>query len=177
MSFKVTIFVLFLIFSLNFAKFHLRVKKIECFGSNKTVVNYNCYTKAYNRRSPVFNIELVFKRKTENLKLSTTHHHRIDDKNSYRQILHIENIEICKIIKGSETSAFLKQTVDWMKSVLKDYDHLCKTLGQIKFLNSSVPDSEFLKWFPSGQYLSGFKYFDEIDSDVINLNFSFVMNK
>jgi hypothetical protein len=44
----------------NVAKF--RVTKVECNSSNKTLVNLRCWARAYDRRSPVVNMEYYAER-------------------------------------------------------------------------------------------------------------------
>jgi hypothetical protein len=50
-------------------KFHNRYTKIECKSSGQSVKNVNCFVKAFNRRSPVVNVEFDMLRKFDDLKV------------------------------------------------------------------------------------------------------------
>ncbi|KAG5668542.1 hypothetical protein PVAND_016480 [Polypedilum vanderplanki] len=142
-----------------------------------SIVNIKCYIRAYNRRTPAINIENKKIRKFEHLKLNIFLFHKLQIDDNDRMILHLENIEVCKILEGSSTTQFLKSFIDWLTELFPNYTKICTILGQINFNNITVPDSSFIKVFPVGRYLSVFSYVDDVDKNVMQLNSTVVITK
>ncbi|KAG5668533.1 hypothetical protein PVAND_016471 [Polypedilum vanderplanki] len=175
MKIKIILFLIFLFFQIN-AKFNIRIIKFNCISSNKTAINTKCYTRAFNRRSPVFNIETKKIRNFEHLKLDLVVFHKLHIDDSHKMILDLEKIEICKLLEGSSSSAFLKSFIAWLSSLFPKTG-ICTILGQINFNNISIPESAFMQMFPTGRYLAVFSYFDDVDKNILQINVTVVLTK
>lgn len=69
----VVLAILLLCLHVNGSKYYHRIHKVECGSSNKTVIKYYCFIKAYNRRIPMFNSGFNLTRKLKGGKVRVNH--------------------------------------------------------------------------------------------------------
>ncbi|KAG5668535.1 hypothetical protein PVAND_016473 [Polypedilum vanderplanki] len=159
------------------AKFNFRITKIECESSNITVTNYKCYLKAYNRRSPAFNVEMFLAKKTENFKCSLYQFYKLNRDENFKLLLKLENLEACKLLTETSENSFTNQVINWFVSVNNKIPFICNSTGQINMNNLTVPDSPFLKVFPAAYYKLIGNLFHEHDENAFKFTFYVMLTK
>ncbi|KAG5668534.1 hypothetical protein PVAND_016472 [Polypedilum vanderplanki] len=159
------------------AKINVRVTKFECKTSKKTISDCNCTIRAYNRRSPVMNADFIYKRITDNLKITFRPYHKLQLESSYKQVFEFEGVEICKIMKGANDNKFFKTVIDWIRTILPNFDRVCTHKGKFSFRNITFPDSPFVKVFPVGYYMAKFIAHDELDDMIFQALVNLIFTK
>jgi hypothetical protein len=151
--------------------------------------------KAYNRRSPTANIELFTNKKVQNVTvkicqqllnftLSVTHFQisvttffKLNHDDSYRELFKMENLEACKIFEGSETTSFVKRSLEWIMSLVKDLSLFCTSSGQMKFNNITFTDAPFLNVFPAGFFSFFARFSNEFDDGAFKVKAAAVVTR
>ncbi|KAG5668546.1 hypothetical protein PVAND_016484 [Polypedilum vanderplanki] len=177
---KVVLILLFLqIISIQiFAKFHVRITKINCNASGIIVSNFSCYLRAYDRRNPVMNIEYFSHREAKNLKMSFQVHYKPQRNEDFKTIFHFENYEVCKVEEQTSIRPLLKLAFEWMSKLVKNYFSICTLRNDwVKFNNITVPNSTFLNLFPVGYFCLVSLYSDDFDPNVFNLTVQYFITK
>ncbi|KAG5668549.1 hypothetical protein PVAND_016487 [Polypedilum vanderplanki] len=131
---------IFFILAINGAKFNHKFLQILCNTSKITVINEKCYIKSYDRRTPMANVEFFIIRHVPDLKVSIKLYHKTSSTGEYRNVLTLERIELCKILKGLNFTPFLNSLFDYLKSFI-DLNLLCTITGQVNYNNWTYPDS------------------------------------
>lgn len=160
-------------------KFRFLMRKFICESSNKTLRNVSCKYKLFKRDS-YLTFRGTMMRKVPNLNLSFV----IKRKNSdgYQTILDVKDIEICKLTNNVATSNFsyINKFVDYIKTSFSstgNWLNFCDFVGEIYFTNGTFSKLSLLEMFPEGDYSVSHIYFDEIDSQAINVSTMFHLTK
>ncbi|KAG5668540.1 hypothetical protein PVAND_016478 [Polypedilum vanderplanki] len=151
------------------------VTKIQCNSSNLTISQYKCWTRAYDRRNPVANVEYNLNRNISNGLITFELYHSLSKDLRYTRTLFVENIEFCKIIKGASATEFLTELVETIRYVNENFVLACNTTGLIKFHNMTLNGNSALDIFPPGFYLCIYKFHDKKDSNIFNISMSGVL--
>lgn len=170
------------------AKFHHRFTRIECGSSLITIEKQYCFLKAYKRNQPVMNYGFILKRKAPNGKVwmkllcqlfytNLTFFkvflsiNRKDNQDNYVSQLKFLDLEWCKIVKGLKLIPIFDSILSAAKELGEDLIELCWKTGEIKIANASLSKSPFVTQFPSGDYKTAIRFFDDDDSNIMNFTF------
>ncbi|KAG5668528.1 hypothetical protein PVAND_016467 [Polypedilum vanderplanki] len=109
---KIEIFSLTFVFLIKFYDFkHHRATKIECGSSMKTISGLKCWLRAFDRRSPVGNIQFYLNRKVDKLCFSFQRFHKISKHTNFEQHTNVENIEFCRSLNAANSISFLESSL------------------------------------------------------------------
>lgn len=159
-------------------KIHVRLTKMICEASNKTVLqNVSCRIRT-NKRQSLLTIRATFLRKVKNAKVTFSSYRKYVD--GFQRIIHVTNIEACNIIRNIENAPlpFIQDFFDQIKSSAKgNYLRVCDTIGEINMINATFDNFPMLNVLPSGEYLSNFFIFDELDNKIGNVSAISIISK
>lgn len=159
------IFILACVLPILDSKFVHRFIKVECGASLKTVVDPYCFMK-FRKGKFVISQLLLSNFIKNSFQLFYEFSHKNDE--AYEVISQQPKIELCKLLKGIEANAFFNNMLDVIKVVGKGVVAACTTTGDIKTFNASITDSPFMRRWPTGDYKTTFRLFDEIDDNILN---------
>ncbi|CRL02573.1 CLUMA_CG015902, isoform A [Clunio marinus] len=125
----------------------LRLNKIECNTSGKTVSKYYCYLKSYKRNNPLMNVGYTFVRRVDGVK-ADIQVQRQSSGEKFNTVLNIENLEICKILKGSSTLPFIKEYIEFVRNSSTNVLESCDRIGDFSISNLSYASLGMVKFFP-----------------------------
>lgn len=80
-------------------------------------------------------------------------------------------IEVCKIQGGMEAIPFISKIFNTLKSLSGNLMDACTTIGQIKVYNVSLVNSTLTRLWPSGDFITNLRFFDDIDDNIVNLTY------
>lgn len=94
---------------------------------------------------------------------------------NYEKIVDIPRFEVCKMIEGMAGIPFLNTAIDFARSFQGNLLDICNTIGDIKVFNVSFAKSPTLALFPSGNFKSMWKFYDDIDDNIMNFTYYSVL--
>ncbi|CRL02575.1 CLUMA_CG016127, isoform A [Clunio marinus] len=167
-----SILILLNIFYLNNAngKIYYRFTKIECGTSLKSASSFYCYLKAYRKNFPMINAGFNLTRPITDGKVYLRNF-RLTGGGEYEKIFEYPKIEYCKIINGASSSPFLEAFISYGETLNSNFRDFCKKSGMIWIANISFDDSMLLRMFPSGNYKTQYRLYDNDDSNILNLTY------
>lgn len=91
---------------------------------------------------------------------------------SYELTLNIPDFEMCKVLNGlKQNSKFLETLLNVAKLVPGNLMKMCKGPGEIKYFNFTLINSTVTALFPNGNYKTIFKFYDDIDDNIMNTTY------
>lgn len=136
------------------AKPRFRIMKMICETSNKTVLrNISCRVRTYKRES-FYTIRATLIRKIRNLKVTYSNYRKYIE--GYQRLLHLKDIEACKIIKNIENASipFIQSYFDHLKSNVKgNFLSACNMIGEVSMINGTFANLSALNFYPEGDYM------------------------
>lgn len=81
-------------------------------------------------------------------------------------------IDTCKHLSiEKEPNPFQLMMINLAKTLEGNVLGVCSTIGDIKVSNISYVNSTILRLFPAGDYKTNFKFFDDIDDNIMNVTY------
>jgi hypothetical protein len=149
------------------AKSILRLTRIICEVSGKTIQGQPiCMIKTYNKIS-YFSIRFNASRATPNVKMDATDYRKNSD--GYTKMLGFTDVEICKMylnIKNSSNPFFKSVLEDTLNRLDGNVFELCSVKeGEIRINNYTYATSNI---WPAGDYKANYLFHDEFDKKIFN---------
>lgn len=175
MKWKIHLALLFILISICESKFRVRMTKINCNGSLKTVPQKPWCQIKNIRKESYFTMKLNITRSVPNMNIDFGSYYKNSD--GFRRVIEFKNIEACKIInnKGNIDSMLIPQMIKDLAKYLRDmidgniFDG-CTTNGELNIKNLTFKDLTMLNIFPHGEYRIDLLFHDEIDDNVLTLS-------
>jgi hypothetical protein len=99
-------------------------------------------------------------------------YYRKDGSGSYVRILNFPKTDWCKIIKGIGSIKMFDDIIGFLRSNATELFEICTRSGTFKISNFSYASSQFMSYWPSCDYKVVVGLYDDIDSNIINLNYT-----
>lgn len=78
---------------------------------------------------------------------------------------------------GASASLFLERFIAEIALVCRNIKKACNYQGEISVANVTFPEMEIISKLPPGNYKSSMRYYDEIDSNIVNVTFTSIVTK
>jgi hypothetical protein len=88
---------------------------------------------------------------------------------SYENDLELPQIEWCKLVKGMKTTPLFETLLGIAAELAKDLLEVCFRTGEFKVSNITHANLSYIRAFPSGEYKSVYRVYDEFDGNIFNL--------
>ncbi|KAG5668548.1 hypothetical protein PVAND_016486 [Polypedilum vanderplanki] len=165
-------FLLLAIFEIVCGKLSYRMTKVICSSSKKTVINYTCYLKGYNRRSPVLNIQVYSTRHVDMPLITYQNFYKSSSSDSFTPFLKIEKIDFCSKLRDTTLTStpILSQLYKFAMSIY-NFSNICDTMGLIKISNITFENNQMLMLYPIGFHQTVIHVFDEDDENIMKVVF------
>ncbi|CRL00033.1 CLUMA_CG013321, isoform A [Clunio marinus] len=148
-----------------------RFTKIECQSSQISVSKFRCFLKSYKRNNPLLNVEYTLTRKVDKSKVDLRVQRYSSSEDNYNKIMGFENVELCKLLKGSTNISFLKEYIENLKRFNGNVVSSCDRIGDFHISNVSYSGMNYLRLFPAGKYKNNLHFHDSDDSNIFNLTY------
>ncbi|KAG5668539.1 hypothetical protein PVAND_016477 [Polypedilum vanderplanki] len=174
MNFELFSFILMLFIHCCHLKHH-RVTKFECGTSYKTISKLKCWTRAFDRRNPILNVEIFLNRKVNELCVSYMRFHKIISNSNFERNVDVENVEFCHALSTANSIPLMQPTLNWFRSLNQNILNVCNSTGFLSFYNISINGGPLTAISPNGYYLAYIKFFDKSDENVFSFNISSIL--
>lgn len=108
-----------------------------------------------------------------NMKVTYTSERKNSD--GFQKVVQIKDVEICKIFKDIKSAPipFVGDFVTYLRTIAKgNYLDCCEGIvGKLAMINGTFANFSALNMYPQGDYKSIFHYFDNQDSNILNVTF------
>lgn len=155
------------------SKTRFRIMQMICETSNKTVLrNISCRVRTFKRES-FYTIRATLIRKVGNLKVTYSNYRKYIE--GYQRLLHLKDIEACKIIRNIENASipFIQSYFDHLKSNVRgNYLSACNMIrGEVSMINGTFANLTAVNFYPEGYYMGVYNLYDELDDKIANITF------
>lgn len=89
--------------------------------------------------------------------------------NEYKRVVYFPDIDWCHAIVGLQSSFLAGLLMNEVKKIGKDMINICTKTGSFKAFNISS-DSEFVTYFPVGEFNNEIILHDEEDNNIFNMS-------
>lgn len=98
----------------------------------------------------------------------TNYHKGADGK--YLIDLDIPNIEWCKTVEGFKANPFVQGLMGAAESIGEAVFEFCHRTGEMKLQNVSYAKIPFVAGWPSGDFRTVYKFYDDLDDNIFNVS-------
>lgn len=155
----------------------IRIRSIICSSSLKSVKDPTCIIKS-TRQDVLLTMKVTLLRKCPAVRIALDTY-RISSYDIRSHALKLDDIPICRIVRGASSSPFpaFQNAIDGLKKFDTNAFEACSTKQTLYLNNFSTKGHQSI--FPPGFYASNAKFFDDIDENILNvsLNFSVMMTR
>ncbi|KAG5668537.1 hypothetical protein PVAND_016475 [Polypedilum vanderplanki] len=122
-------------------------------------------------------MEFNFKRRIPNGLVSFEFCYTLNEESPYKRSLHIENLEFCRLLKENSTNPFFEKAMSTYQFINSNSSYACNSTGLLKFYNLTFNDAPIFTIYPPGFHLFFTRFFDQNDSNILNVTIWAILNK
>lgn len=159
----------------------MKVQKVLCSSSGKSVEKVYCRVKPINRKTSYINFGGYLKKTTRDIIATHSVYHRPLIGGNFVRLVRYENVNVCDLVNLAVSNPIFEFAVGWLNgTILKGLIHKCPyKAGWHRVENGSLDVDVMSKWdfvqrFPNGEYRTDEKLFNKFDENILSVSIFYI---